>query len=141
MDEERFVRELAAALPEAFAGVDLEEELHDEEDDCWLTYPAINTALGWIQRRAIKVRIGRRARLRRGGDEPLGRHRRGWLPITGATTVTGYSRRNSRSLAHLGSGAVSWAWSGPAWLRSAPHCGHSPAQSGRQTTWLGSASA
>ena len=48
-----------------------------------------------------------------------------------------YSKRSSRSLAQRGSGALSCAWPGSS-LRFAPHSGHRPAQSTRQTTWLGS---
>ena len=52
-----------------------------------------------------------------------------------------YSSLSSRSFAQRGSGALSWRCSGPASLRSAAQIGHSPAQSSRQSTLLGTASA
>ena len=45
------------------------------------------------------------------------------------------------SFAQRGSGSRSWAWSGPASLRSMPQIGHRPAQSGRHSSVVGSASA
>ena len=62
------------------------------------------------------------------------------VPIEFRSRRAGSSKRSSLSLAQRGSGARSCAWSGSS-LRFAPHCGHSPAQSGRQRTCGGRASA
>src|SRR6185312_15569029 len=51
-----------------------------------------------------------------------------------------YSSLSSRSFAQRGSGAASWSWPSTP-LRSAAQIGHSPAQSSRQSTLTGAASA
>jgi hypothetical protein len=55
MDDETFIRGLADALPEAFAGRDLREEYFD--DGVWLRYIALPHARSWIEDNAIRVAI------------------------------------------------------------------------------------
>src|ERR1019366_5166914 len=69
------------------------------------------------------------------------RHRAQKATRVQAEVICAYSSFSSRSFAQRGSGADSWWCSGPAWLRSAAHIGHSPAQSSRQRIFAGSASA
>lgn len=79
---EPFVRGLAAALPEAFAGIDLVDEYdfsaevgEDEVDeDGWGTTLALGHAVRWIEERALAVsRRSERTAIRPEGEEPLRR--------------------------------------------------------------------
>ena len=78
MDSERFIRGLAAALPEAFAGRDLEEEYHTdwgEPEHRWLAYVALADARMWIEDHALDIGVlPRVARVRPGGEDPLRRY-------------------------------------------------------------------
>jgi hypothetical protein len=78
VDSERFIRGLAAALPEAFAGLDLEEEFCTDRgapEQRWLAYVALPVARSWVQEKAIRINPLRRvARVRRGGEEALRRY-------------------------------------------------------------------
>jgi hypothetical protein len=76
VDQERIIRGLAAALPEAFAGRDLVEEYADwgEPEHDWLAYIAVPDARTWIERNALDIDpIGCVARVRPGGEDALRR--------------------------------------------------------------------
>jgi hypothetical protein len=64
MDDARVVRQLAAALPEAFAGRDVGDEL---------PYGAMGTARRWIEDRALKRRFFRVVGVRPEAEAPLAR--------------------------------------------------------------------
>ena len=60
MDSERFVRDLAAALPEAFAGVDLGEEYYTdwgEPEQRWLAYTALECGAKLTEREVADARM------------------------------------------------------------------------------------
>jgi hypothetical protein len=60
VDSERIVRELAAALPEAFAGRDLVEHYHSdwgEPEERWLPYIAVADARMWIEEHALDIDV------------------------------------------------------------------------------------
>jgi hypothetical protein len=74
MNEERFVLDLAAALPEAFAGRDVRADYYYEYDDSWLTYPALGDARIWIEEHAIRIDgARRRVEVLPGGEDSLRR--------------------------------------------------------------------
>jgi hypothetical protein len=74
MDDERFVRELVTALPEAF-DADWEDDYSDA--DGWLGYTALGSARSWLEDHALRIAwLGRRrgrAGVRPEGEEPLRR--------------------------------------------------------------------
>ena len=78
MDCERFVRDLAAALPEAFAGVDLEDAYYSDwgpPEQRWLAYGALADARMWLEEHAMRIDPLRRvARVRPGGEDALRRY-------------------------------------------------------------------
>jgi hypothetical protein len=76
---ERFIRGLAAALPEAFADADLGAEYNYSletaaGDDPWVRSIALADAVEWIEQRALEV-VRRRetVAVRPGGEDPLRR--------------------------------------------------------------------
>ena len=78
MDSERIVRELAAALPEAFAGRDLVEHYYSssgEHQERWLPYIAVADARMWIEEHALDIdALACVARVRPGGEDALRRY-------------------------------------------------------------------
>ncbi len=78
MDSERIIRDLAAALPEAFEGRDLVEEYYSdsgEPDQRWLAYIAVADARIWIEEHALRIDVPRRvARVRPGREGALRRY-------------------------------------------------------------------
>jgi hypothetical protein len=77
VDSERIVRELAGALPEAFAGRDLVEHYYSdggEPEERWPPYIAVADARMWIEEHALDIdALARVARVRPGGDDALRR--------------------------------------------------------------------
>ncbi|MGZ6675308.1 MAG: hypothetical protein ACXVFM_23470 [Solirubrobacteraceae bacterium] len=78
MDSERIIRDLAAALPEAFEGHDLVEDYYSdwgESDQRWLAYMAVADARMWIEEHALSIDVLRRvARVRPGCEDALRRY-------------------------------------------------------------------
>ena len=78
MDSERIIRDLAAALPEAFEGRDLVEDYYSdwgEPDERWLPYVAVADARMWIEEHVLRIDVVRRvARVRPGGEDALRRY-------------------------------------------------------------------
>jgi hypothetical protein len=78
VDSERIVRDLIAALPEAFAGRDLIEHYYSdggEPEERWLPYIAVADARMWIEEHALDIdALARRARVRPGGEDALRRY-------------------------------------------------------------------
>jgi hypothetical protein len=78
VDSERIVRDLAAALPEAFEGRDLVEDYYSdggEPDQRWLAYIAVADARMWIEEHALRIDVVRRvARVRPGAEDALRRY-------------------------------------------------------------------
>lgn len=78
MDSERIIRDLAAALPEAFEGHDLVKDYYSdwgEPDQRWLPYIAVADARMWIEDHALSIDVLRRvARVCPGGEDALRRY-------------------------------------------------------------------
>ena len=78
MDAERIIRDLAAALPEAFEGRDLVEDYYSDRgdpDQRWLPYIAVADARIWIEEHALRIDALRRvARVRQGAEDALRRY-------------------------------------------------------------------
>ena len=79
MDSERIIRDLAAALPEAFDGRDLVEDYYSpdwgEPEQRWLTYVAVADARIWIEEHALAIDpLACVARVRPGGEDVLRRY-------------------------------------------------------------------
>jgi hypothetical protein len=78
VDSERIIRELAAALPEAFEGRDLLKDYYSdwgEPDQRWLPYIAVADARIWIEEHVLRIDVLRRvARVRPGAEDALRRY-------------------------------------------------------------------
>jgi hypothetical protein len=78
VDSERIVRELSAALPEAFEGRDLVEHYYSEwgePEQRWLPYIAVADARMWIEEHVLAIDpLARVARVRPGGEDALRRY-------------------------------------------------------------------
>jgi hypothetical protein len=78
VDSEGIVRDLAAALPEAFEGRDLVEHYYSdwgEPEQRWLPYIAVADARTWIEEHVLDIDpLARVARVRPGGQGALRRY-------------------------------------------------------------------
>ena len=78
MDSERIIRDLAAALPEAFEGRDLVSDYYSdggEPEQRWLPYSAVADARIWIEEHALDIDpLACVTRVRPGGEAALRRY-------------------------------------------------------------------
>ena len=78
IDSERFVRALAQALPEAFAGLDLAEQFSSNDpavpDENWWVTIALSRAVVWLSSQALELDVrAQTTTILPGGDDPLRR--------------------------------------------------------------------